>query len=59
MSSNGIYVDNTPPVLRLFHHLDMTWEYAEPSLYQSSNDTIVIQFEGKDEESSVCYFYLT
>ena len=53
-SSNGIYVDDTPPEITNFYYLDVTWDmFPEPSFYQSNNHTIAANWVAHDNETRV------
>ncbi|KAI8519526.1 hypothetical protein Bbelb_027830 [Branchiostoma belcheri] len=52
-SSNGIYIDVTPPVIENLFHVDMSWSPDEPTSYQGDNSTIAVYWEAYDKESEV------
>ena len=52
-SSNGFYVDITPPVITDIYHIDLSWNDYEPSQFQGSNSTIGAYWEVLEEESMV------
>ena len=53
-SSPGVYVDTTPPVIRVMHHVDLSWSQTESSAFQGGNTSIAMYYEVMDEESEVC-----
>ena len=57
-SSNGFYLDGTPPNITYLVHVDMGWSEMEPSDYQSSNTTIACIWEAVEQESEVKYIHL-
>ncbi|XP_019624877.1 PREDICTED: uncharacterized protein LOC109470382 isoform X2 [Branchiostoma belcheri] len=52
-SSNGIYIDVTPPVIENLFHVDLSWSPDEPTSYQGDNSTIAVYWEAYDKESEV------
>ncbi|XP_078660674.1 uncharacterized protein LOC144905141 [Branchiostoma floridae x Branchiostoma belcheri] len=52
-SSDGVYVDATPPVFESLYHVDLSWSEDEPSDFQGSNSTIAVSWEAYDIESQV------
>ncbi|XP_078585863.1 uncharacterized protein LOC144867674 [Branchiostoma floridae x Branchiostoma japonicum] len=52
-SSNGIYIDVTPPVVENLFHVDLSWSPDEPTSYQGDNSTIAVRWEGYDIESEI------
>ncbi|XP_019642103.1 PREDICTED: uncharacterized protein LOC109483513 [Branchiostoma belcheri] len=52
-SSNGIYIDVTPPVIENLFHVDLSWSPDEPTRYQGDNSTIAVYWEAYDKESEV------
>ncbi|XP_078575700.1 uncharacterized protein LOC144861602 [Branchiostoma floridae x Branchiostoma japonicum] len=52
-SSNGIYIDITPPIVENLFHVDLSWSPDEPTSYQGDNSTIAVYWEGYDIESEV------
>ncbi|XP_066299088.1 uncharacterized protein [Branchiostoma lanceolatum] len=52
-SSNGIYIDVTPPVIENLFHVDLSWSADEPTSYQGDNSTIAVYWEAYDTESEV------
>ena len=52
-SSNGFYIDVTPPDIRLMFHVDMSFSQQKPSMYQGSNDTIMVIWDVNDPQSEV------
>ncbi|XP_066298079.1 uncharacterized protein [Branchiostoma lanceolatum] len=52
-SSNGIYIDVTPPVIENLFHVDLSWSPDEPTSYQGDNSTIAVYWEAYDTESEV------
>ncbi|XP_070572594.1 uncharacterized protein [Ptychodera flava] len=56
MSSNGVLVDVTPPIIEEIYHVDMDWSDTEPTEYQSSNSTIAVNWDGYDIGSQVKEF---
>lgn len=52
-SSNGIYVDVTPPNITELYHIDLAWDTGEPTLYQGNDYSIGAYWEAADIESGV------
>ncbi|XP_078658229.1 uncharacterized protein LOC144903712 [Branchiostoma floridae x Branchiostoma belcheri] len=52
-SSNGIYIDVTPPIIENLFHVDLSWSPDEPTSYQGDNSTIAVYWEAYDKESEV------
>ena len=52
-TSNGIYVDPTPPVINDVRHVDMAWNDVQPIEFQGQNHTIAVYWEVEDLESNV------
>ncbi|XP_070573546.1 uncharacterized protein [Ptychodera flava] len=52
-SSNGIYVDDTPPVFDYLYHIDVSWSLDQPIKYQGSNTTIAVRWSAYDIGSQV------
>lgn len=52
-SSNGFYVDNTPLKITNIYHIDLDFNNYEPIGFQGSNSTIMVYWEGVEEESQV------
>ena len=55
MSSAGVYIDTTPPVIETVFHIDYSWSKTEPSHFQGDNSTIAVYYEAVDKESEVIY----
>ncbi|XP_077996021.1 uncharacterized protein LOC144449367 [Glandiceps talaboti] len=55
-SSDGVYVDDTPPKFDYLYHLDLEYSEDEPVEYQRSNSTIAIRFSAFDIGSQVREF---
>ncbi|XP_070560578.1 uncharacterized protein [Ptychodera flava] len=52
-SSNGIYVDDTPPIFYYLYHVDVSWSLDQPITYQGSNRTIAVWWSAYDIGSQV------
>ena len=52
-SSNGFYIDITPPVVESIHHIDPSWTDYEPTEFQGSNSSIGAYWEVTEDESMV------
>ncbi|XP_077996024.1 uncharacterized protein LOC144449371 [Glandiceps talaboti] len=52
-SSDGVYVDDTPPKFDYLYHLDLEYSEDEPVEYQGGNTTIAIKFSAFDIGSQV------
>ena len=52
-SSNGIFIDLSPPVIQTLYHLDLPFSDTEPVRYQGTNSTIAIYLETADNETDV------
>ena len=55
-SSNGFYVDVTPPVIDEIFHIDLSWNDYEPCVHQGSNSTIAAYWSVTEDESKVRRF---
>ena len=53
VSSAGVYVDTTPPVIQMIYHIDFSWSKSEPTTFQGDNSSIAIYYEVVDRESQV------
>ena len=53
-SSNGFYIDVTPPVIGSIYHIDPSWTDYEPTEFQGSNSSIGAYWEVTEDESMVC-----
>ena len=53
MSSNGIFIDETPPEIQELYHLDLPYDPDEPTEYQGQNHTIAVMLDTLDNESEV------
>ncbi|XP_019614832.1 PREDICTED: uncharacterized protein LOC109462715, partial [Branchiostoma belcheri] len=56
-SSDGVYIDATPPVFESLYHVDLSWSEDEPSDFQGSNSTIAVRWEAYDIESQVVGYF--
>ena len=54
MSSNGIFIDETPPEITDLYHIDLGYDPDEPTEYQGQNHTIAVMLDTVDKESEVC-----
>ena len=52
-SSSGVYIDDSPPIFEILHHVDSSWDKDEPVDYQGTADVIAIKFDAYDKESEV------
>ncbi|XP_070572875.1 uncharacterized protein [Ptychodera flava] len=52
-SSDGIYIDDTPPVFDYLYHVDLSWSEDEPVTYQGCNSTIAVRWDVYDIGSQV------
>lgn len=52
-SSFGVYIDTTPPDVRMIYHVDPSWSTSEPATFQGDVSSIAVYFEVTDEESEV------
>ncbi|XP_070573548.1 uncharacterized protein [Ptychodera flava] len=52
-SSNGVYIDDTPPVFDYLYHVDVLWSVYEPIEYQGSNTTIAVRWNAYDIGSQI------
>ncbi|XP_070574642.1 uncharacterized protein [Ptychodera flava] len=55
-SSDGVYVDDTPPEFDYLYHVDLDWSEDEPVEYQGSNTTIAVRFSAFDIGSQIHEF---
>jgi len=55
VSSAGVYIDTTPPVIGMIFHIDYSWSKSEPTTFQGDNSTIAIYYEVVDRGSGVGY----
>ncbi|XP_070573735.1 uncharacterized protein [Ptychodera flava] len=55
-SSDGVYVDDTPPIFDYLYHVDKTWSEDEPVTFQGSNSTIAVRWSAYDIGSQVYEF---
>ncbi|XP_070573950.1 uncharacterized protein [Ptychodera flava] len=55
-SSDGVYVDDTPPEFDYLYHVDLDLSEDEPVEYQGSNTTIAVRFSAFDIGSQVHEF---
>ena len=55
VSSAGVYVDMTPPIIQMIYHIDFSWSKSEPTTFQGDNSSISIYYEVVDRESQVVY----
>ncbi|XP_070572901.1 uncharacterized protein [Ptychodera flava] len=55
-SSDGVYVDDTPPIFDYLYHVDKTWSEDEPVTFQGSNSTIAVRWSAYDIGSQVFDF---
>ena len=53
VSSAGVFIDTTPPVVEMLYHIDMAWNQDEPCDYQGDNSTIAVYYRVFDGESEV------
>ncbi|XP_078621329.1 uncharacterized protein LOC144887805 [Branchiostoma floridae x Branchiostoma japonicum] len=56
-SSDGVYIDVTPPVFESLYHVDLAWSEDEQSDFQGTNSTIAIRWEAYDIESQVVEYF--
>ncbi|XP_078620549.1 uncharacterized protein LOC144887293 isoform X2 [Branchiostoma floridae x Branchiostoma japonicum] len=56
-SSDGVYVDATPPVFEDLFHVDLDWSEDQPITTQGSNSTIAIRWEAYDLESKIVEYF--
>ena len=52
-SSDGVYLDVTPPVIEELFNIDVNWKETQPIMFQSSNSTIAVQWIADDKETQV------
>ncbi|XP_070573742.1 uncharacterized protein [Ptychodera flava] len=52
-SSDGIYIDDTPPVFEYLYHVDLSWSEDEPVTYQGCNSTIAVRWDVYDIGSQI------
>ncbi|KAI8510725.1 hypothetical protein Bbelb_116410, partial [Branchiostoma belcheri] len=52
-SSDGVYIDVTPPRFEALFHVDTSWSMDEPSEFQGSNSTIAVRWRAIDMESKI------
>ena len=59
-TSQGVYIDVTPPVIQMIYHVDLSWSSSEPSAFQGGNTSMALYYEVEDAESGVskCHLYL-
>ncbi|XP_070572851.1 uncharacterized protein [Ptychodera flava] len=55
-SSDGVYVDDTPPIFDYLYHVDKAWSEDEPVTFQGSNSTIAVRWSAYDIGSQVYEF---
>ena len=53
VSSNGVVIDVTRPLLVSIDHIDTAWKANEPATYQKSNSTIAARWKFHDPESFI------
>ena len=58
VSSAGVYIDTTPPIIQMIFHIDFSWSKSEPTTFQGDNSSIAIYYEVVDRESEVLYCVL-
>jgi len=52
-SSDGIFMDLTPPYIDELYHLDLPYSDKEPVHFQGTNTTIAVYLETMDNETKV------
>ncbi|CAH1249045.1 SELE [Branchiostoma lanceolatum] len=57
VSSDGVYVDATPPVFNDLFHVDLAWSEDQPIESQGSNSTIAVRWEAFDIESKIVEYF--
>ncbi|XP_035673095.1 uncharacterized protein LOC118413675 [Branchiostoma floridae] len=52
-SSDGVYIDVTPPTFESLFHVDKSWSISEPTEFQGSNSSIAVRWRAIDMESKI------
>ncbi|XP_078578641.1 uncharacterized protein LOC144863393 [Branchiostoma floridae x Branchiostoma japonicum] len=52
-SSDGVYIDVTPPRFESLFHVDTSWSMDETTEYQGSNSSIAVRWRAIDMESKI------
>ncbi|XP_019632640.1 PREDICTED: uncharacterized protein LOC109476195 [Branchiostoma belcheri] len=52
-SSDGVYIDVTPPRFESLFHVDTSWSTDEPSEFQGSNSSIAVRWRAIDMGSKI------
>ncbi|CAH1259269.1 FAT1 [Branchiostoma lanceolatum] len=56
-SSDGVYIDVTPPRFDTLFHVDTSWSTEEPTEFQGSNYSIAVRWRAIDMESKITEYH--